>query len=31
MSTPGESMGRISQEMPRWRLSSDPVRTRSSQ
>ena len=27
----GRSMGRISQVMPRWRLSSAPVRTSSSQ
>ena len=31
ISTPGVSMGRISHEMPRWRLSSGPVRTNSSQ
>ena len=31
ISTPGASMGRMSQVMPRWRLSSGPVRTSSSQ
>ena len=31
MSTPGVSIGRMSHEMPRWRLSSGPVRTSSSQ
>ena len=30
-SMPGRSMGRISHVMPRWRLSSAPVRTSSSQ
>ena len=31
ISTPGVSMGRMSQVMPRCRLSSGPVRTSSSQ
>ncbi len=30
-SMPGRSMGMTSQVMPRWRLSSGPVRTSSSQ
>ena len=31
ISIPGKSIGMISQLMPLWRLSSDPVRTNNSQ